>query len=313
MAMPPPDPSPCWDGGWAPVAAAGELWLLAGLLRTVDALPRLHPWRLGDTKGSRRILRWTATRADDAHLRPAYAVLSEQAREPRLAAGDHAGAADPHLALICGTTQTLADVLVGAAAGVAAETGGRLLDASAGPATRWGGVVTRLPGSWLPPVAVLPRAARDVADPGTAWTTESAAFNDRHTVHSTDDRIAADLLAPHVMAILLDRIPDRAAVTLAGDAVHLWWEHEPPLRQVSGLASRMIDVVRAFADAIPSFVLADHPDRSDQVESQLDARQRAAREYRERRRLGASPDPVMQRIYDQARASLSEGDASPLG
>lgn len=310
MELRPPDPAPCWDGAWVPVDPAGELWLLAGLLRTVDALPRLHPWRLGDDKGSRRILRWTATRADDGDPRPAYAVLSEQAREPSLAAGDAGHAQAIHLGFDLDLRRTVLDDVLGLAVGAATEVGGDLLDRSAGPASRWGGVLTRLPGTWLPPIAVLPRSERDVGDPATAWTTESWAFNARHSVHAADERTAADLLAPHVMAILLDRVPERAAVTLAGDAVHVWWVHQPPLQNVVGLADRMLDMVRALAEAIPSFVLADHPDRSREVEADLDERQRAAREYRQARRPGASRDPVMQRIYDQARAAYSAGDVS---
>ncbi|MDH5279342.1 MAG: hypothetical protein OEW53_09915, partial [Actinomycetota bacterium] len=88
MALAPPDPFPCWDGPWARIDDAGEMWLFASLLRTVDALPRLHPWRLGDVKGSRRIVRWSAVRDGDHDARPAYAALTEQARDPQLRAGD---------------------------------------------------------------------------------------------------------------------------------------------------------------------------------------------------------------------------------
>lgn len=327
MAMPPPDPSPCWDGTWEPADAADELWLFAALLRTVDALPRLHPWRLGDTKGSGRIVKWSATRRDDGAGRAAYAVLTEQARDPNLPVGDAPrptthGPGDP------------AGLLVDAAVGVAAELGSAVADrvvdaltaaanrnpatravlgATHRPATQWAGVVTRLPGAWLPPLAVLQRAVRDHDDPGTGWTTESAHFNDRHTVHATDRRFAADFLAPHVMALVLDRVPDSAAVTVAGDAIHVWWEHRLPLRDLPALVDQLLDVVRALADAVPSFVLVDHPDRSDEVAAGLAVRAAAAEAYREQRRLGRHPDPVMQRIYDQARASVGGPDVSSTG
>lgn len=327
MALPPPDPAPCWDGAWEPADAAAELWLFAALLRTVDALPRLHPWRLGDTKGSGRIVKWSATRGDQGAGRPAYAVLTEQARDPDLPVGDAPrpsapGSGDP------------AGLLVDAVVGVANELGSAVadrvvdalttaanrspttravLEATHRPATRWAGVVTRLPGAWLPPLAVLQRADRDLDDPGTRWTTESDHFNHRHTVHATDRRFAADFLAPHVMALLLDRVPDSAAVTVAGDAIHVWWEHRPPLRDLPALVDRLLDAVRALADAVPSFVLADHPDLSDEVEAGLAAKARAAVAYREQRRLGRHPDPVLQRIYDQARAGAGGPDVSSTG
>lgn len=304
----PPDDAACWDGAWTPVDPAGELWLLAALMRTVDTLPRLHPLRLGDERGSRRIVRWSASGAEP-HPRPAYAVLTEQAREPRLAAGDGPDdAASPYDWAV-----DVTGVLARSAAEAVVSAGGALLDATEGAPPRWAGVVARIPGSWLPPLAILPAATRTVEDPGTAWTTESLAFNDRHAVHTADTRFAADLLAPHVMAIVLDRIPDVAAVTMAGDAVHVWWEHRPPLCGVPGLLQRMLAAVGDLVDAVPSFVLADHPDRSDEVEAELDAKADAADAYRRERRLGRSRDPVMQRIYDQARAAYEAGDVSSRG
>jgi hypothetical protein len=308
VALPPPDPFPCWDGPWEQVDAPDELWLFAALLRTVDALPRLHPWRLGDVKGSRRIVRWSAVRPDDPG-RPAYAVLTEQARDPHLRVG-YAPSPDDMLATGAWGSADLALDLAVDLLDAATEP---LRRRTARPATQWAGVVARLPGAWLPTLAVMPRAARDLDDPATAWTTESHAFNARHTVHCPDQRFAADLLAPHVMALVLDRVPDSAAVTIAGDAVHVWWEHSGGQRHRPGLVHRMVGTVRAFADMIPSFLLADHPDRSGEVESDLADKADARRRYQEQRRPGRHPDPVMQRIYDQARAAAMGPDVSSPG
>lgn len=306
----PPDDAPCWDGVWTPVDPAGELWLLAALMRTVDTLPRLHPLRLGDERGSRRIVRWSGS-GTALHPRQAYAVLTEQAREPRLATGD--GPADAPSPYGIAAAVDVAGALTRSAVGAVVSASGALLDATEGAAPRWAGVAARMPGAWLPPLAILPAATRAVEDPGPAWTTESLAFNDRHRVHTADTRFAADLLAPHVMAIVLDRIPDVAAVTVAGDAAHVWWEHRPPLRNVPGLVQRMLDAVRALVEAVPSFVLADHPDRSGKVEAELDAKADAADAYRRERRPGRSRDPVMQRIYDQAKAAYEARDVSSRG
>jgi hypothetical protein len=54
----------------------------------------------------------------------------------------------------------------------------------------------------------------------------------------------------------------------------------------------------------PRFVLADHPDRSAEVERSLARRADEAQAYRAGRTYGHSPDPVLQRIYDQARARV---------
>ena len=58
--MHPPDDSPCWAGQWSPVEPMVDLWAHSAVIRTVAALPSLHAWRLGDAKGSRRSLLWTA-------------------------------------------------------------------------------------------------------------------------------------------------------------------------------------------------------------------------------------------------------------
>jgi hypothetical protein len=319
VAVTPPDPAPCWDGPWERADGVAELWLFAALLRTVDTLPRMHPWRLGDTKGSGRIVRWSAAPGDADRPRPAYAALTELARDPHLplSVGPDPDA-DPGTVDATGLLFDLAvSVTSDVVSGVGRAVSDRLTTAVSGtahpPAPQWAGVVARLPGTWLPPMAVLPRADRDLDDPGSAWTTESDTFNRRHTVHSPDERFAADVLAPHVMALVLDRVPDSAAVTLAGDAIHVWWEHRPPLRDLPALVHRMVDAVRDLADAIPSFVLADHPDRSGEVQAELAGKADAARRYRQQRHPGHSPDPVMQRIYDQARAGWAAPDVSSAG
>ena len=61
--------------------------------------------------------------------------------------------------------------------------------------------------------------------------------------------------------------------------------------------------VTRLADAFPHFVLAQFPDRSAVVEEELAQRTAAARAYRAGRRPGSSVDPVLQRIYDRARAT----------
>ncbi|MCU0264990.1 MAG: hypothetical protein MUC45_02585 [Actinomycetia bacterium] len=298
--LPPPDPSPCWTGAWVSPDGQTELWLLAAVLRTVGALPRLHPWRLGDEQGRSRVVQW-AGRPEPGPGRPGtFAVLTAAARDPNLPTGDQPDP-DDVLAAVAGWAVGAARVAVG--------------NAVADPrrAPRWAGAVARLPGCWLPPLAVLPRADRGVDDPGTRWDTESADFAARHTVHAADTRYAAGVLAPHVMALVLDVVPDRAAVTLAGDALHVWWPY--PLASAaptSGLP-RVTDAVAgaaALADALPTFLATDHPDRSSVVEEELAGRARAAAEYRRTRRPGTSTDPVLQAMYARARAAYGLGDVA---
>jgi hypothetical protein len=57
-------------------------------------------------------------------------------------------------------------------------------------------------------------------------------------------------------------------------------------------------------------VLADHPDRSQQVEDELERKQEAAAQYQSLRRPGVSDDPVMQRIYAAARRQAGLPDPS---
>ena len=281
-----PDASACWRGDWRAVTPLTEVWTQSAVVRTVRALPQLHPWRLGDVKGSTRLLQWVG--GSDVDPR-ALAVLAVTARDPGLEAGDDDL---PH---------DLTFTRLGA--GPAGATGLALLRRAAGEAPRWAGALVRLPGAWLPPVAWLPRALRDLDDPGTAWSTESLDFATRYTVHTADLRASAALLTPAVMALLLDAVPSEAAVTLAGDAVHLWWPYRGTSLADVGRAARAVRAVTQLADAFPHFVLDQFPDRSAVVEDELAQRTAAARAYRAVRRPGTSVDPVLQRIYDQARAT----------
>ncbi len=280
MSLSPPDLTGCWDGLWRAPEPADTIWALSAMTRTVGALPRLHPWRLGDTKGSARSLVWVgASVANDG-----LAVLTQTAPEPSLPLGD----GDPALDLT-------------------------LPGPGAEAVTRWVGGMCRLPGSWLPPLAILPRALRGFDDPGTRWSTESIDFATRHTVHADDTRFAADVLAPHVMALILDVVPANCAVTVAGDAIHAWLTYDTRAEQRDGLADQLVSAVRRLRDAIPGFVLVDYPDRSGEVEADLHARSDEADSYRRQRTLGRSPDPTLQRIYEQSRAAWEAGHVSSPG
>ena len=317
--MLPPDTEPCWDGSWSAADGLVDLWAHSAVLRTVGTLPRLHPWRLGDVKESRRTLLWCASPAG----RPSdeVAVLSQYAPEPTLALGDVgpaglvAGAealtvlpGGPTTLLshmVTGLSREVADAVVDA---IAAERPDRRR-ASAGTLTppapgthRWVGGLVKLTGSWLPPLAILPTQGREADDPATRWGTESLAFADRHTVHAADPRFASDILAPHVTASILDLVPSDTAVTIAGDALHVWWEYTPQSRATPGRVAATVATACRLRDALPTFVLADHPDRSHQVQDRLAARAREAAEYRARRDLGRHHDPTLQRIYDLAQA-----------
>ncbi len=279
-----PDAGACWRGDWRPVSPLTEVWTQSAVVRTVRALPQLHPWRLGDAKGSTRLLQWVG--GSDVDPR-ALAVLAVTARDPGLEAGDDDL---PHDLTLTG---------LGAGRGA----GPTLLRRAGGEAPRWAGALVRLPGSWLPPVAWLPRALRDLDDPGTAWQTESLDFAARYSVHTADLQASSALLTPAVMALLLDAVPSDAAVTVAGDAVHLWWPYRGTALTDVGRSARAVRAVTRLADAFPHFVLAQFPDRSAVVEDELAQRTAAARAYRAGRRPGSSVDPVLQRIYDRARAT----------
>lgn len=295
-----PDGAPCWAGTWSAVEPLVDVWAQAALLRTVAALPRLHPWRLGDTKGSSRQLQWVARPADDAEGRAReqspLAVLAVTAREPDL---DRSDEPEPTSSVGAALTAMVFGGLSAPVDGLRADVGGRA------DAPRWAGAMVRLPGTWLPPVAWLPRALRDVDDPASSWPTESVDFDTRYSVHAEDLRTAAALLTPAVMAIALDDVPPLSAVTLAGDALHVWWPYRGDALRHVGRVARSGAAARRLADALPHFVLAQNPDRSGEVEQRLAERRAAAETYRAGRRPGASADPVLQRIYEQARADLA--------
>jgi hypothetical protein len=294
-----PDADPCWDGAWLRGEPLDDVWAQAALLRTVATLPRLHPWRLGDQKGSSRQLQWLARSpgagnavGDADAAAAAFAVLSVTAREPDLDRSDTPAAS---------ALDSPAALLAAMAFGAAVRSVGAVT--SAGTTPQWAGAMVRLPGTWLPPVAWLPRELRDLDDPGSAWLTESVDFATRYSVHADDLVTAAALLTPAVMAVALDLVPPLSAVTVAGDALHVWWPYRLATRRDQGRVRRTAHAAQRMADAFPRFVLSDFPDRSGEVERTMAERRAAAEAYRASRRPGASPDPVLRRIYEQSRRS----------
>jgi hypothetical protein len=293
-AAAPPDGTDAWVGEWSVVPTRVDVWAQAAVNRTVRALVELHPFRLGDTKAAPRLVQWVAGQwspgghvdSDDVLAGQGLGVLTVTATEPDLDRSERPPLSEE-------------DVVAVALETVVDSATSRLRSWST-PHRRWAGALARLPGSWLPPL--LPRAARDLDDPRTAWPTESVDFDARFAVHTSTVRTTAALLTPRVMAMLLDEVPEDCAVTVSGDAVHTWWPYPravPDSRHVA-------DVVRAtvrLAAALPSFVLAEHPDLSGEVQAELESRSDRARRYRATRRPGHSPDPVIQRIYDEARAA----------
>lgn len=282
-----PGDAACWRGDWQVVTGLDEVWAQAAMTRTVRALPQLHPWRLGDDKGSARLLQWVGSCPGDPAV---LAVLAVTARDPGLVAGDD----EPALLWLTGRPLNLPGDLSAA----------RLLGPTRGDPPSWAGALLRLRGSWLPPIAWLPRALRGLDDPRTAWPTESVDFDHRYTVHTADVRASAALLTPAVMALLMDAVPPGCAVTLAGDAMHLWWPHRGDALADDGRVGRAARAGSRVAQAFPRFVLQQFPDSSDVIEAAMAERNSAARNYRAGRRPGKSSDPVMQRIYDQAKAAV---------
>ena len=108
-------------------------------------------------------------------------------------------------------------------------------------------------------------------------------------------------------ALVLDHVPADAAVTLAGDAVHVWWEYTADNRSASGKAARTVEVADRIRDALPSFVLADYPDHSHRVEERLAERAATGSRLPGRRVAGRNQDPTLQRIYAQAQATYQLG------
>ena len=269
MTIAAPSSSQCWSGLWRDPEPSQLMWAIAAAGRTVSALPLLHPWRLGDTKGSRRTILWAAAPGTGEGV----AVFTETSRESSLPLGSGGPDIPDH-------------------------------------DPRWMGGMVRLPGAWLPALAILPRSERDFDDPGTRWSTESLDFAARHTVHAESTRYAADILTPHMMALVLDSVPTMAAVTISGDAIHVWAKHVPETASSEGLVQRTLSAASQLKHAMPHFVLADYPDHSPEVEADQALKGEAAATYRAHRRLGRSDDPTLQRIYDQARADWEARDVS---
>jgi len=266
------------------------MWALSAMNRTVGALPRLHPWRLDDVKGAVRTMLWVAE--SGAPQPPAgLCVLTQTAPDPELEVG---GDERPE-------SLVFPDAF---------PTSYQTSNPRPVKVSKWVGAMTRLPGTWLPPLAILPTALRGFDDPGTRWSTESIDFAARHTVHTDNTRFAADVLAPHVMALILDVVPHDCAITISGDAVHVWQPYSQQAEESDGLAVRLLIATDRLCEAIPSFVLVDFPDRSNLVEDDLSAKSEAAEAYRSQRTLGRSQDPTLQRIYDQAHAAWEASNVS---
>jgi hypothetical protein len=103
------------------------------------------------------------------------------------------------------------------------------------------------------------------------------------------------------MAMLLDELPQDCAVTVSGDALHTWWPY-PPADPSPGHAAAVVRATVRLAEALPRLVLRENPDLSAGVQAELESHADQARRYQAERRAGHSPDPVLQRIYDEARA-----------
>jgi len=286
-----PEAVPCWAGDWARVDVRTQVWGQAAVLRTVAALPTAHPWRLGGTAGSIRQVQWTgrpATVPDEV-----LCILSVTATDPQLSAGEAIGSGS------FSVTGGLGDSLVSEAFGDAVSDVVHAL--SAGREQRWAGALVRLTGTWLPAAALLPRGVPGVPSPRTHWATESVEFDERFVVHSENEQVTAALLSPSVMAVLMDAVPRGAAVTISGDALQVWWPYDEGTRSDVGRVQRCAVAALLLVKTFPRFVLADHPDRSAEVERSLARKADEAHAYRAGRTYGRSPDPVLQRIYDQAR------------
>jgi hypothetical protein len=216
-------------------------------------------------------------------------VPAVTAKDPMLSAGDP-------------TADSVGDAL-GDAVGdaVAGDLSDVVRALSAGSEQRWAGALVRMPGSWLPSAALLPRGISAVPAPRTSWETESVDFDDRYVVHSENEVVTAALLSPSVMAVLLDAVPRAAAVTISGDALQVWWPYDTSTRADHGRVQRAALAAMLLVKTFPRFVLADHPDRSAEVERSLARKADEAHAYRAGLTYGRSPDPVLQRIYDQAR------------
>lgn len=288
-----PDPAPCWAGEWARVDVRTQVWGQAAVLRTVSALPDNHAWRLGGSAGSVRQVQWTG--------RPAtvpsgvLCVLAVTQRDPQLEAGD------PDTAAIDAFAQSFGDTAASIVSDRLSAVANRLV---MGADQRWVGALVQMPGTWLPPIALLPRGATGVPAPRTEWGTESVDFDQRWAVQAVDTRVAADLLTPSVMSVLLDAVPRGAAVTISGDALQVWWPYDESTQADHGRVQRAALAATLLVKTFPRFVLSDHPDRGAELERSLARKADEMHAYQAHASFGRSPDPVLQRIYDQARSSV---------
>jgi hypothetical protein len=292
-----PDSAACWAGDWARVDVPTQVWGQAAVIRTVGALPDTHPWRLGGSAASVRQVQWTGRPATvpDGVL----CVLTVTAKDPHLEAGSADGL----------TGSSAADAVLNAAglgltAGVGlglAEVAQRL---SAGADQRWAGALVRLKGTWLPSSVLLPRATGGVPAPRTDWATESVDFDQRYVVHGEDKELTAALLSPSVMSVLMDAVPRGSAISISGDALQIWWPYDERTRADMGRSQRAALAALLLVKTFPRFVLSDHPDRSAEVERSLARKADEAHDYQLHRSFGRSQDPVLQRIYDQARTRV---------
>ena len=283
-----------------PVPPLVDLWAQSALARTAAALTSLH--RMGDEHGSHHSLLWAAAPesggptdydGDDKGV----AVFVQTAPPPSLPLGDPCPDLDLFGDPVMAVTALVADDHCQLSAN-----GPKPFSPPEQGVRRWVGGMAQIVGAWLPDLAILPRRPGDIDDPGTDWETESLAFASRHSVHASDVRFASDVLAPHVMALILDGVPDDAALTVAGNAIHVWWEYTPESRLTVGRADRTVETAFQIRDALPSFVVAGYPDHSDQVEQRLAERAAEAAAYRATRVAGRANDPTLQRIYSQAQA-----------
>jgi hypothetical protein len=305
----PPDGTAAWEGDWTVVSARVDVWAQAAVTRTVGALAELHPFRLADNRSAPRLVQWVAGQwapqggalADEVPGGHGLGVLMLTAAEPDLDRTEYPAAAGGDLlgAVIESTIGSLGSTIGSLGSAVGGATA-RLPSASS-PQRRWGGALVRLPGAWLPPSALLPWTARGLDDPPTSWPTESVDFDARFAVYTRSERTTAALLTPRVMAMLLDELPQDCAVTVSGDALHTWWPY-PPADPSPGHAAAVVHATVRLAEALPRFVLRENPDLSAGVQAELESRADQARRYQAERRAGHSPDPVLQRIYDEARA-----------
>jgi hypothetical protein len=111
------------------------------------------------------------------------------------------------------------------------------------------------------------------------------------------------------MAVLLDAVPRGAAVTISGDALQVWWPYDESTQADLGRVQRAALAATLLVKTFPRFVLTDHPDRGAELERSLARKADELHSYQAHTSFGRSPDPVLQRIYDQARVGIGVGPA----